>query len=180
MKGIVFTEFLELVEDKFGIETVQSIIDQCDLSTDGIYTSVGTYDHKDIFMMVGKLSELKGIPIPDLLQIYGKYFFTILSSSYPQFMKKKDLFSFLDSIDNYIHVEVLKLYPEAELPKFDSEIVDNKMTLLYQSTRKMADFAIGLVMGAAEYYNETTAKIEIIKVEDQGQKVHIKIERFGE
>ncbi|NJB82455.1 heme NO-binding domain-containing protein [Wenyingzhuangia aestuarii] len=178
MKGIVFTEFLELVEEQFGIETVQQIIDQCELSTEGIYTAVGTYSHKDIFMMVQKLSELKEIPIPELLKVYGKYFFTVLSNGYPQFMKEKDLFSFLDSIDNYIHVEVLKLYPDAELPKFDSEIIDNKMTLLYQSTRKMSDFAIGLILGAAEYYNEPNIKIEVLKLEDEGQKAHIKIERF--
>ncbi|MFT4982342.1 MAG: hypothetical protein ACI9UR_002213, partial [Bacteroidia bacterium] len=41
MKGIVFTEFLELVEDKFGLEVVNQIIDGCELETDGVYTSVG-------------------------------------------------------------------------------------------------------------------------------------------
>ena len=29
MKGIVFTEFLELVETEFGLEVVQQIIDEC-------------------------------------------------------------------------------------------------------------------------------------------------------
>jgi hypothetical protein len=53
MKGIVFTEFLELVENEFGLEVVQQIIDECELETDGIYTSVGTYSHKDMFNMVG-------------------------------------------------------------------------------------------------------------------------------
>ena len=46
MKGIVFTEFFELVEDKFGLEVVQQIIDECKLESEGIYTSVGTYSHK--------------------------------------------------------------------------------------------------------------------------------------
>jgi len=31
MKGIVFTEFLELVEDKFGLEMVDNIIESSDL-----------------------------------------------------------------------------------------------------------------------------------------------------
>ena len=30
MKGIVFTEFLELVEMEFGLEVVQQIIDECE------------------------------------------------------------------------------------------------------------------------------------------------------
>ena len=118
MKGIVFTEFLELVEDKFGIQTVQKVIDECELATGGVYTSVGAYDHKEMFQMVGKLSEIQDIPVPDLLEYYGEFFFGVLSSSYPQFLKKHNLFTFLESIDGYIHPEVLKLYPDAELPKF--------------------------------------------------------------
>jgi hypothetical protein len=175
MKGIVFTEFLELVEDKFGIKTVQDIIDACELKTNGVYTSVGTYDHKEMFQMVGKLSEIKNIPVPDLLQMYGTFFFSVLSDSYPKFMDKNDLFSFLESIDGYIHPEVLKLYPEAELPRFTSEhINDSEIKLIYESSRKMSDFAIGLINGAAEYYKQDI-NVEILKIEEEGKTVVLKI-----
>jgi len=179
MKGIVFTEFLDLVEKKFGLEVVNQIIDGCELETDGVYTSVGIYSHKDMYKMVGKLSELKGIPVPDLLQIYGKYFFDVLSRSYPQFMAQPNVFVFLESIDNYIHPEVLKLYPEAELPSFKSEITNkNEMRLLYTSTRKMSDFAIGLIEGAADFFKES---VEIKKEEEErgGEKVLLNIKKIG-
>jgi hypothetical protein len=39
MKGIVFTTFLALVEDKFGLDVVPSIIEGFQLDTDGVYTS---------------------------------------------------------------------------------------------------------------------------------------------
>ena len=42
MKGIVFSEFLDLVEVKFGLEMVDKIIDQSNLESKGVYTSVGT------------------------------------------------------------------------------------------------------------------------------------------
>ena len=45
MKGIVFTEFLEMVEDKFSADMVDDIIDDCDLASGGAYTAVGTYPH---------------------------------------------------------------------------------------------------------------------------------------
>ena len=175
MKGVVFTEFLELVESQFGLEIVQRIIDECDLETAGVYTSVGTYSHKDMFKMVGKLSEIKGIPVPELLTIYGEYFFTTLSRDYPQFMAKSNLFGFLDSIEKYIHPEVLKLYPEAELPSFDSEILsENEMTLNYMSSRKMSDLAVGLIKGASNYFKE---EVDIIKISenDDGETVMLKI-----
>ena len=178
MKGIVFTEFLDLVENEFGLVMVQRIIDECELDTDGVYTAVGTYSHKDMFKMVGKLSEIKGIPIPELLTIFGEYFFNTLSNDYPQFMKQDNLFAFLDSIENYIHPEVLKLYQDAELPSFGSEIKnENELILNYMSSRKLSDVAIGLIKGASKYYNED---VNILKVseEEDGEKVMLKIEKL--
>ena len=42
MKGIVFTEFLEMVEAQFGLDTVDAIIENSDLPSRGAYTAVGT------------------------------------------------------------------------------------------------------------------------------------------
>ena len=177
MKGIIFTEFLELVENEFGLEMVQRIIDECELDTNGVYTSVGTYSHKDMFKMVGELAKIKGIPVPELLIVFGEYFFNTLSHDYPHFMEKSNLFTFLDSIDNYIHPEVLKLYPDAELPTFEGEIKSkDEMTLNYMSTRKLSDLAIGLIKGASKYYKED---VDILKIseEDEGEKVILKIKK---
>lgn len=179
MKGVVFTGFLELVESKFGMEMVDEIINQCDLESKGVYTSVGTYSHKEMFQMVAKLSELKNIPVVDLLEIFGRYFFDVLSKSYPQFMDQPDMFSFFKSIDNYIHPEVLKLYPNAELPSFDSEVKsESEMVLKYSSVRKLSDFAVGLIYGAAEYYNESIT-IEKLGDENNGEIVYLSIKKNG-
>ena len=178
MKGIVFTEFLELVENEFGLEVVQQIIDECELETAGVYTSVGTYSHKDMFKMVAKLSEIKGLPVPALLTVFGEYFFTTLKTKYPVFVEKPNLFSFLNSIDQYIHPEVLKLYPDAELPRFQAEIKnDNEMVLNYMSSRKMLDLAIGLIKGAANHFKEN---VDVIKIgeENDGQTVMLKVNKI--
>ncbi|MCH2235664.1 MAG: heme NO-binding domain-containing protein [Crocinitomicaceae bacterium] len=179
MKGIVFTEFLDLVEEKFGLETVQQIINEVETKSDGVYTAVGTYDHGEMFAMVSKLSEISGIGIPNLLEFYGEHFFDILASSYPQFMQKKDLFSFLETIDNYIHPEVLKLYPDAELPKFKAKSVDStQLELIYQSKRKMIDFAVGLIKGAATYFEEKV-DVQKSKINLDGEEVELKITKIG-
>ena len=47
MKGMVFTELLDMVEDKFGIDMVDSIIEDADLPVSkGVYTAVGTYPRR--------------------------------------------------------------------------------------------------------------------------------------
>jgi len=56
MKGIVFTEFLEMVEETFGLETVDYIIYKSELKSEGIYTSVGTYDFFEMLILISNLS----------------------------------------------------------------------------------------------------------------------------
>ena len=88
------------------------------------------------------------------------------------------LFPFLDCLEKYIHPEVLKLYPGAELPTFSSEMKnENEMLLNYMSSRKMSDVAIGLIKGASKYFKED---VEIFKVseEDGGEKVILKIKKI--
>ena len=55
MKGIVFTEFLEMVEETFGLETVDTIIENSNLPSEGIYTSVGTYDFNEMVSLITAL-----------------------------------------------------------------------------------------------------------------------------
>ena len=44
LKGLVFREFLEMVDQTISPEVTEKIISSCDLPSNGVYTSVGTYD----------------------------------------------------------------------------------------------------------------------------------------
>ena len=156
MKGIVFSEFIELVEDKFGIEIADTIIEKSDLPNQGAYTQVGTYDHKEMLTLVTHLSQATGIAVPDLVQAFGEHLLDRFTQMYPQFFEEvNSCFAFLDTIENKVHVEVKKLYPDAELPTFDSKIhSDSHMELLYQSKRPFSALAYGLILGSAKYYGE--------------------------
>lgn len=156
MKGIVFTEFLEMVENKFGYSTVDNIIEKSKLPSDGAYTSVGTYDFSEMGALVMNLHQETKIPVSDLLQVFGEYFFTYLAKNYTHFLDRANgLFDFLDSIHNYIHVEVKKLYPDAELPAFDTvSRTGSEMVMNYSSERKLGDFAKGLLLQSGEFFKE--------------------------
>lgn len=166
MKGIVFTEFFEMIEQEFGYEMVDTLVETTDLASGGIYTAVGTYDYNEIVSLVTNLSQRTQIPIPVLLKAYGKYLFKSFTRIYHRFLQNApDAFTFLESIHNYIHAEVKKLYPDAELPHFDIErIDDNTLIMNYYSKRKMADFARGLIEGTLLHFNEdATISQEAIK-----------------
>ncbi|MEO0338393.1 MAG: heme NO-binding domain-containing protein, partial [Bacteroidota bacterium] len=75
MKGIVFTELLEMVEQEFGYETVDDLLENTDLPSGGIYTAVGTYDHAELETIVGYLSDKSGIKVHDRHYQFGYYLF---------------------------------------------------------------------------------------------------------
>ncbi len=178
MKGFVFTEFLEMVEDQFGFDIADKIIKPTDLPSKGVYTSIGTYDHAEIVALVSNLSTETGIPISKLLHHYGKYLFGVFEQNYKVFFKGvTSAFDFLEGIDSYIHTEVKKLYPQAELPKFDTTRKGNELKMHYQSSRKMSDFAIGLIEACMEYFGEHfTLEKEIL--DQEGASVLIKIQKL--
>lgn len=172
MKGIVFTEFLELVEEKFGLEVVDEIIEKSQLESQGIYTSVGTYEFSEMLQLLQNLSANTHISIDDLLLVYAEHFFGVLEKSYPGLIATyKDPIEMLASIENHIHVEVRKIYPDAELPSFEvKEKTDNSLIMIYKSSRAMHHFGLGLMNKTFEYFN-TSATIILEKIKEDGTEV---------
>lgn len=172
MKGIVFTEFLDLVENKFGLEMVDKIIYQSNLESNGIYTAVGTYNFSEMLQLLKNLSENTKISIDNLLLVYAEHFFSVLEKSYPELLATySDPIQMLSSIENHIHIEVRKIYPDAELPIF--EVVEkgkNTLTLIYKSSRAMHHFGLGLMNKTFEHFN-STATILLEKIKEDGTEV---------
>lgn len=158
MKGIVFTEFLDMVEDLFKIDTVDNIIENAGdaLSTGGAYTSIGTYPHHEIIILVTHLSKETNLPVDKLVYTFGKHLLGRFYALYGHFFAEAETtFDFLESIENYIHIEVRKLYPDAELPTFVTNRLNNlQLVMDYSSDRAMGDLAEGLIQGTIEKYKE--------------------------
>jgi len=160
MKGVVFTEFLEMVEEKFSADMVDDIIDDSDLPSEGIYTSVGTYSHKEIVQLVSSLSSYTNIAVPDLVRIFGAHLFGRFSVLYPVFFPAgTEVFDFLESVETYIRMEVKKLYPDAQLPTFVTTRENNDTLIMhYQSPHPFATLAEGLLKGCMDHF-EVDAQI---------------------
>ncbi|MEP4079075.1 heme NO-binding domain-containing protein [Haloferula sp.] len=154
MKGIIFTHFIQMVEEAHGIRTVDRIIELSDLPSGGSYTAVGTYDHTEIVKLVTNLSEETSTEVPELLRQFGKYLFGHLAKSYPQFVEGVgNPLDFLGRIEGYIHVEVRKLYPDAELPRFECRRNSpNELVMIYQSIRHFEDLCEGLIRGSLDHF----------------------------
>jgi hypothetical protein len=162
MKGVVFTEFFEFVEGRFSPEIAEQIIESSALPSKGIYTSVGTYDHGEMVTIVSNLAAMVEIGVSDLLKDFGRHLLKQFFIKFPQFFEGiTSTFEFLPKVDSFVHVEVKKLYPDAELPTFSCVFpISHQLQMTYESDRNLPDLAEGLILGCLEHFGE---KMEVVR-----------------
>ena len=112
--------------------------------------------HAELVRLVTALSNATGLNTQQLIFIFGEQLFQRFSVNYPTlFGNVHNAFDFLSHIDGVIHVEVRKLYPDAELPKLECEQPSpNELTILYSSPRGFGDLAAGLIAGCIKHFDE--------------------------
>ena len=177
MKGIVFTELLEMAETKFGDEVIDRVIEKANLESGGAYTSVGSYPHSEIIELLRCFSAETGVSQEELLVEFGEYLFGVFTKVYSTFFENEtSAFEFLSKIESKIHPEVHKLYPDAELPRFSIiEHSDAYLEMVYHSERQMGKFAEGLIRGSLGHFKEE-ANINSESFDD-GRKVRFVISK---
>ena len=156
MKGIVFTEFQEMIESNFGLEMYDKLVTTSNLESNGAYTTVGTYDHTELLQMVVQLSQETDTPVPTLVKAFAHHFFTVLVRTHGKMLANiTSSIELLANVEDYIHVEVRKLYPDAELPRFEFEkVAEDRWHVDYFSARPFADLAEGLIEAAAKHFDD--------------------------
>lgn len=178
MKGVVFTEFMELVESRWGFAMLDRIIDAASLPHDGAYVATGTYDHAELVAMVIALSGETDIAVPDLVRAFGEHLFTRFATQYGAFFAGvPDAMSFLERVHGVIHVEVRKLYPAAELPEVLCERKPGgAMDVHYRSSRSFGDLAEGLIIGCIRYFDEPLTVDRADQPTESGSHVIFRLE----
>jgi hypothetical protein len=181
MKGVVFTEFLEMAEDRFSLGVVDSVLRATAPASGGVYTSVGTYPVEELVGLLVQLSEQTRVPVPVLLKEFGGHLLRRFVQWYPEFFADaRSSFDVLQNVEGHIHVEVRKLYPDAELPTFEcNNEGDSTLLVTYRSPRRLADLAEGLMQACAEHFGE---QVSITREElgpNPGEHVRFRLERLG-
>ncbi len=161
MKGLIFTEFLEMVELKFGYEVFDRVTSLPSLKNHGAYTSVGNYPHGEMLKMIDELHGAVDLPHKALILAFAEWLFGAFIRVHPEFFERIDnSFDFLYGIETVIHSEVRRLYPDARLPDFECERrSENELVMDYSSWRPFADLAEGLILASSAHFKEN---IEVI------------------
>lgn len=155
MKGIIFTNFINYMQANYDARILKNTLQAAGRVDDkGEYTEAETYPYEELFQLVGSLSAQTGITMASTFENFGQYLFINLAKRFSEFFAPDEtLFSFLQKLEDHIHIEVRKKYPGANLPGFTFESIDdNNLKMIYHSERAMSDFGIGMIRGAAVWF----------------------------
>lgn len=156
MKGVIFTEFLGFIESKFGLPMVDHLVSATNPESKGAYTAVGTYDFGELVAMVVELGKQTETKVADLIKAFGGHLFNHFVESHSDTLGDvQSTEQLLSEVENRIHVEVRKLFPDAELPTIAFETLSQGKSLVtYRSARPFADLADGLIAAAIEHFGD--------------------------
>jgi predicted hydrocarbon binding protein len=160
VKGIIFNLLEEVISAEHGPEAWDDLLDAA--GSDGVYTALGNYRDAEFVALLAQLpAAFGGGDVDEHLRWFGRSSMPLLAERYRPFFERPDsTASFLRSINDVIHTEVRKLYPDADVPTFDFDPVpdlvapDDAVVMGYSSRRRLCALAEGFIEGAARQYGE--------------------------
>lgn len=155
MKGFIFTNFIEFVETNHGLEMVDEMITNCNLPSQGIYSSFSSYEFDELVSLLTFVSQKTNVNPEILLEKFGVFVFPYLIGKHSYIIENFDNpIDLIGGIENHIHIEVKKLYNDADLPTFRVvEKTTKKLTVIYNSSKGLTYFAIGLMKETLNHFN---------------------------
>src|SRR5262245_13565477 len=161
MKGVLFTEFLDHIEQRHDAVFLESMLAALPLASGAAYTAVGSYDWRELCAIAGAWAERTGTTPEQVLREFGRRLFAVLAARFSELVEDHpDARSLLQGLQGVIHPIVQRLYPDAELPSFRTEDRGTLLRLVYRSTRPLVDFAHGLIEGCLDHFG-CAAAIEV-------------------
>ena len=155
MKGIIFNLLEDVVSEHHGPDTWEDLVDAAGVS--GTYTAIGNYPDSDMEALVEAACSALALDRNTVLRWFGVNAMPRLAERYPTlFDGHENSRTFVDGVNDVIHAEVRKLYPDAVCPHFKmSDVADGDLVMTYRSVRRMCALAEGFVEGAAAHFGDT-------------------------
>lgn len=155
MKGVVFNLLESFIQERFGPETLEQVLDLCSFTTTEPFVGPGTYPDADLLQFASKAASHTGVVLDEAVKEFGRYCFPRLLGMLGAPGRYTDSRSLLRELDSVVHVEVRKLMRGARTPQFTTrDTGPQTLTLEYRSSRKMCAFLEGLLVGMADHFNE--------------------------
>jgi len=148
MKGVIFNFFESFVDETYGMDNYESCVGE-----DDVFVGTESYDDEKFLSLFSKISNKLSISSSNLLREFGRFTIPRLLSKYEDIKIYECPENVLLELNDVIHVEVKKMMPNSNPPKFVIHQENNKMVVEYISERKLYNFVEGAFLGLADYFN---------------------------
>jgi guanylate cyclase soluble subunit beta len=172
MYGLINKALKTMISDGHGQEVWDSILTKSAVPEDS-FTTMEQYDDDTTYALVGAASEVLEIPAAACLELFGHYWATVTApNAYEMLLQSTgdNLFEFLDNLSS-LHDRITSTFIDYVPPHFITTIDNNKMELVYESTREgLTPFLIGIIKGLADRF-EVQVEFEsvVARAVDKGE-----------
>jgi hypothetical protein len=156
MHGSIFALFKRFIERSYDYSTWLKLLQATNLEG-AAYQMHEMYPTKELFAIMNKASELKGIPYYTLMEKFGEFLVPDLLLIYNKYVNQNwRTYDMLLHTENTMHSAVKKLDDRTNPPMLLVTKKGSKQLIVdYYSKRRMSGVAVGIIKGIAKYYNES-------------------------
>jgi predicted hydrocarbon binding protein len=178
MHGLIFSELKKYVETKFDAKTWDTLQEKAGLKGN-LYLAASVYPDNDLLSLMTTACQMTGMDAKTILEDFGDFIAPDLIRQY-SFLVKSDwtLVDFLCNTEDTIH-KIVRFHPGVAPPQLVvRRVADDRVTISYDSKRKMCSLLKGIVRGAARHYNRTVSIVEsrCMLQGDPECTVHVQVE----
>lgn len=173
--GFIFSEVRKYVETKFDRETWLILLDKAGLGRKE-YENFLSYPDGEVVGIVVAASELTGLPVPAILEDFGRFIGEDLLRIYrPLIDPQWRTLEFLLNIEQTIHHVVRTRNRQAQPPHLAAtRTAQDEVTILYTSARKMSALGRGIVQGVAKHYGQEV-EVQEVPLATDGSRCEIRV-----
>ncbi|MGL4773034.1 MAG: heme NO-binding domain-containing protein [Clostridium sp.] len=164
MKGTVVATWIKTCRGIYDDLSVEKSLVEIGWKKDIIFSPLEDVSDEKVFELIEKIAKNNKTTSSKLWMEIGVRNVKTFSEDYPSFLKAKNLYSFLKSL-NYIHSIIVNKIKGAKPPAIEVEVINSReIYLTYSSRRGMFDYFQGLLKGSSIFFKENI----IITEEERG------------
>ncbi|WP_281812368.1 heme NO-binding domain-containing protein [Vallitalea longa] len=172
MKGTVVSTWIKTCRKQYSEQVVNAALENVGWKANQTFSPLADIEDTKVFKLFSIIASKVNVGEDKLWRHIGKDNIITFSHDYPGFFHHDNLYHFLKSMDD-VHSVVMKRIKGAKPPKLEFEVVSpREVVFTYNSHRGMFDYFMGLIEGAADYFNE---QIEIEQLEKKDDELKLKL-----
>jgi hypothetical protein len=179
LHGIIHVELKKYVEARHGAEAWKTCLETAGLGQK-MFLPINTYPDADAVAIVTAASKLTNTPTESLLEDFGEFIAPDLLSMYQSLVEPHwKTIELLLNTEDVIHRVVRLNNPGAQPPQLRfQQLGPNELKFYYNSPRRMAAVAKGIIKGVANHYRQTVL-IREQKKPDGSSEMSITVRDLG-